>query len=409
MSTTEAQRLAKILVSPRLGLVTHLGPQARGPEEPVPPHLVTATLAHFDFRGAPRRERLSAGKGRTEAEATLAALGEAVERYSAYHWDPARVWLAPAPPGAITPADCVMHSEAQYAAGIPYPRWSPSLETSWIQGLELPSGDPVALPAALTYLVAPPPRPEDHVTAVISNGLAAGPDLMRAVLSGLNELVERDALMITWMNRLPATEIETPEGGCHTAGVIRHYRRYGVSVRLFLLATDQVQSVVLALLDNPPGEAGPRRVVGMGCDLDPVTAVDKAVFEACQARPSEAARFRESNPSGQLRGYADVRSLDDHADFHALPENAGEMNFLSARGRRVRAQFAAAGRPCGSRRRIKCSGGEAARDRDSSGLCRGDNARCRCDGAAGRAPLCYRAPAYSLRPWRGTPRRQAPV
>jgi ribosomal protein S12 methylthiotransferase accessory factor len=295
---------------------------------------VTATLAHFDFRAVPRRERLNAGKGRTEAEATLAALGEAVERYSGYHWDPARVRVAPAPPGAITPADCVLHSETQYAAGLPYPRWSPSAETSWITGVELPSGEPVALPAALAYLVAPPPRP-DHVVAVTSNGLAAGPDLVRAVLSGFAELVERDALMVTWMNRLPATEIETPERGCHAAGVIRHYRRFGVSVRLFLLATDQVHSVVLALLDNPTGAAGPLRVVGMGCELDPVAAVDKAVFEACQARPSEAVRFRESNPAARLRRYTDVRSLDDHADFHALPENASEMEFLWAGGSRV--------------------------------------------------------------------------
>ena len=329
MSEEEARRLTNALVSRRVGLVTEVSPQQRGPEEPVPPHLYTATLAHFDFRAAPRRERLNAGKGRTEAEATLSALGEAVERYSAYHWDVSRVWTGLAEPDAITPADCVLYSEAQYNRGIPYSRWSPEVGTSWIRGVELPSGAPVALPAALVYLVGALPRREDYVAAVTSNGLAAGLDLTRAILGGLYELIERDALMITWMNRLPAVRISTPNTGCFAASVIRHYHRFDVTVSLFLLRTDQAPRVVLAVADNPAGD-GPARVVGMGCDIDPGAAVDKAVFEMCQARPSEAARFRETNPAGRLKRYEDVRDIDDHPGFHSLRAHAGEFAFLSS-------------------------------------------------------------------------------
>ena len=198
-----------LLVSPRTGLVTELSPQHRGPEEPVPPHLFTATLAHFDFRAAPRQERLNAGKGRTEEEAKLSALGEAVERYAAYHLDPTRLSSGPAAPGAITPADCVLYSEAQYAQdGFPFRPWTPDAAISWIGGIDLHSGDAVPLPAALVHLVYPMPRIEDHFTAVTSNGLSAGPTLARAILGGLYEVIERDALMITWMNRLPAIELD---------------------------------------------------------------------------------------------------------------------------------------------------------------------------------------------------------
>jgi ribosomal protein S12 methylthiotransferase accessory factor len=334
VSDVEAKRLAAALVSRRVGLVTEVMPQQRGPEEPVPPYLYTATLAHFDFRAAPRRERLNAGKGRTEAEATMSALGEAVERYSAYHWDPSRVWVGLAEPDAVTPSDCVLYSETQYNSKIRYTRWSPQMQTSWIRGVELPSRTPVAVPAALVYLVSPLPRPEDYVAAITSNGLAAGSDLTRAILGGLYELVERDALMITWMNRLPGTEIETPESGCFAASVIRHYRRFDVGVRLFQLHTDQVPHVVLSVADNPAGD-GPARVIGMGCDIDPIAAVDKAVFEMCQARPSEAVRFRETNPAVRLKHYEDVHDIDDHPGFHSLREHAAEFDFLSATGQRV--------------------------------------------------------------------------
>jgi ribosomal protein S12 methylthiotransferase accessory factor len=326
-----AERLIAALVSRRSGLIREIAAQGRGPEEPCPPHLWTATLAHYDFRGAPHSERLNAGKGGTEAEAKLSALGEATERYSAYHWDPRRVRVGIAQPGAITPIDSVLYSAKQYADGLPYPQWSPDTETSWIEGVDLTTGASVEVPAALTYLVSPTPRREDHVTAITSNGLAAGADLTHAIIGGLQELIERDALMITWLNRLPATLIKTPERGCMAASIIRHYARYGVVVRLLLLATDQAPIVVMAIADNPdPRDAV--RVIGMGCDLVPAVAVDKAVFELCQARPSMAARMRTANPAGRLMRYEDVRDLDDHPLFHAMPEHAAEFEFLFASG-----------------------------------------------------------------------------
>jgi ribosomal protein S12 methylthiotransferase accessory factor len=317
-----------LLVSPRTGLVTELAPQQRGPEEPVPPHLYTAMLAHFDFRAAPRQERLNAGKGRTEDEAKLSALGEAVERYCAYHLDPTRLSNGAAAPDAITPADCVLYSDAQYAQdGFQFRPWTQDADITWSRGTDLHSGEAVLLPAALVHLVYPMPRTEDHFTAVTSNGLSAGPTLARAVLGGLYEVIERDALMITWMNRLPATEIDTMASRCHAATIVRHYRRFGVSVRLFKLATDQLPTVIMAVADDSD-PARPARLIGMGCDLDPVVACDKAAFELCQARPSEAVRHREKPPAGRLNSYEDVKELDDHPGFHALRENLHEFDFL---------------------------------------------------------------------------------
>lgn len=332
-TVAEARRLAGALVSRRCGLVRDMAAQGRGPDEPCPPHLWTATLAHFDFRPAPQAERLNAGKGRSEAEAQLSALGEAIERYCAYHWDAARVHVHVAADDAITPADLVLYSDAQYGH-LPYPRWSRDVETGWITGVELPGGDPVDLPAALVYLVSPTPRPVDHVTAITSNGLAAGADLDRAVIGGLYEVIERDALMITWANRLPATLIETPQTGCMAAAAIRHYARFGVGVRLLRLASDQAPVVVMAVADNPDPAQG-SRVIGMGCDLDAGAAIDKAVFELCQARPSMAVRMTRGDVAGRLRTYADVRDLDDHPLFHALPGQRAEFDFLLASGERT--------------------------------------------------------------------------
>ena len=327
------------LVSPKIGLIRNVAPQVRGSDEPLPPFLYTATLSNFDYRKADKAERIAAGKGRTEEEAIASAIGEAVERYCAYHWDPYRTFLATwhqVGQPAISPADCVLYSEQQYLTpGWPYSRWDEEQVLTWIRGTELPSGTPVALPAGLVYLVTPPPRAEDFFAPASSNGLAAGSSLATAVLSGLCELMERDALLISWMNRLPAVELDLATSGGTASAIWRHFAHFSVELRAFLLPTDLPAAVVLAVAFESDSRR-PAQVIGMGCHPDPSVALVKAVFELCQGRPSEAKRFSDKPPQGRLDNYEDVRTLDDHSAFAALPERRNEFAFLWATGATAR-------------------------------------------------------------------------
>ena len=57
------------------------------------------------------------------------------------------------------------------------------------------------LPAQLVFLEAPPGDP--HVAVPTSNGLACGTNASTTPsLAGLLEVVERDAFMLVWSNRL---------------------------------------------------------------------------------------------------------------------------------------------------------------------------------------------------------------
>ncbi len=323
------------LVSPKVGLIRSLAKQPRGPLEPVPPYLSIAMLAHFDFHNAPTAERLGAGKGRTAEDADAAAIGEAVERYCALQWDAARTFVAPLAEldgAVIRPDELVLYSAEQYGrAGFDFAPWTPDVPTTWIRGTELPSGGDVAVPASLVFLVAPPPRPEDRVASITSNGLAAGASIEQAVLGGLCELIERDAMLATWMNRLPAAALDIESAGAAVQGVVRSYARQNVEVRVFVLPTDLPATVVMAVaLDDTPGV--PAQVVGLGCHPLPEVAVEKAVFELCQARPSEAVRFREHPPDGRLTRYEDVVLLDDHSAFISQRERRDELAFLWSSG-----------------------------------------------------------------------------
>ncbi len=320
------------LVSSRVGVITQLTPQHRSAEEPVPPYLYTAMLSHFDFRRGSLSERLNAGKGRTELQAKLSAIGEAVERYCAYHIGHESMFNATAvelQENKISPEECVLYKESQYAlAGFIHPRFSENVPITWVHGIELPSQSTVAVPASLAYLFDGSVHVNGYFTNSTSNGLAAGGSLEFAILGGLYELIERDAFLITWMNQLPVPEIEIPQSGVCGA-IARHYLRFGVNLRLFLLHTDQHPHVVMAVSEESC-ETKPARVVGLGCDLSPHVAIEKAIFELCQARASGAIRLQKNKPQERLKSEKDVLTLEDHADFYALHENKSRFDFLAA-------------------------------------------------------------------------------
>ena len=320
------------LVSPRVGVIQSLQPQSRSVEEPEPPYLWTAQLSNFDFRVVPRNERMMAGKGRTAEAAMAAAVGEAVERYCAAHWGtPDQLLVAPVGDltmRSITPDECVLYSAEQYKRDQwPYLPWDPDRSLTWVRGTGLGSDEPVALPAGLVYLSSAMPLPEDFLAQSTSNGLAAGANLSAAILGGLCELVERDALMISWLQRLPGAELDlTAEAGLPGA-ISRHYSALGVQMRCFVLPTDLPATVILALALDERADR-PATVVAAGCHPSPSMALEKAVFELCQALPAESARLASNPPAGRLTRYDDVGALDDHSAFAALPESRHEFEFL---------------------------------------------------------------------------------
>ena len=325
------------IVSDRVGLIRSLTFPRREAGEPDPPAVCMAILSHFDYRKANWPDRVALGKGSTEAEARTGAICKALERYCGSRIDAGRIRRAgfnALGEDAIAPPEFVLYSEAQYATRyFPHRRWSPEDQIGWVSGQELPDGVPVLVPATFVYMTRTPEQDEDVVQPVTSSGMAAAPDLDTAVLNGLYELIERDAFLIHWMNRLPAPELEYG-ADCGLAGSIRaHYAQFGVELKVFDISTDLPPYVMMAIArDQTPD--GPATLVGLGCHLDPGVALLKASMEICQARPGHVRRYRESRPRERLKSYSDVRSVEDHGQFAAIPENLSEFDFLLKNGRR---------------------------------------------------------------------------
>jgi ribosomal protein S12 methylthiotransferase accessory factor len=324
------------LVSERVGIVRNISQVARGLEEPKPPVVYQAVLANFDMRKGDPLERSAAGKGETESQAIAGALGEAVERYCSSLFDAGsflRSTIPEIPSHAIHPAECVLYSEDQYAQkNFPYVRPNEETKYAWVTAQELTAGREVYLPASLVYLSYVGDRENELFTPPTSNGLAAGPDLTRAVLSAIYEVVERDAFLMTWMNRLPAPIVDYRSAGGLMESIRTHYGRFGIEAQVFNLTTD-IPIYVMMCLAIDRSRKGPAAVAGLGTGLDPRTAVEKALMEVCQVRPGEVLRFIQRVPKDKLTSYEQVESLQDHSGFFFDVERLDELSFLLGSGR----------------------------------------------------------------------------
>jgi ribosomal protein S12 methylthiotransferase accessory factor len=145
------------------------------------------------------------GAGTTRAEAAAAAVGEALERYSASYVPRERLVVATARElgrSAVDPERFALFSDRQHAEpGFPFRRFTTDTRVAWVEGQALPGGAAALLPAELVFLgdAGVGERPIGYAT---SSGAACGEARADTVARGICELLERDAFMIAWGARL---------------------------------------------------------------------------------------------------------------------------------------------------------------------------------------------------------------
>jgi ribosomal protein S12 methylthiotransferase accessory factor len=326
------------LVDPRFGIVSSCVRAAKDWREPPRPILFQATLANFDFRKVPATERMASGKGATKLDSWRGAVVEALERYCALQRRPDAVLSGPAgglDAPAIAPEELVLYSDRQYGLpGFRYRRPPADGSISWVLGSRVDSADPVYVPASLVYMNFMGVGGTEFFTHTNTSGLAGGINLESAMLAGLYELVERDAYMVTWLARLPVPQIEFADNSRIATEIRNHYERFGIETLTFDLTTDVGIPVVMAIAFDHTG-ALPAAAVGLGCDLDPGKALDRAVMEIVQVRSGLVPYFRRVPSPEPLRRHEEVRSLEDHAAFAGNPDNRHEFDFLVRGKKRV--------------------------------------------------------------------------
>lgn len=164
----------------------------------------------------------SGGKGRTEIQAKVSGVCEALERFSG-------VWTGDIPEvrsswqdltqRALHPNDVLQFSDTQFAHReewnkdprnalqlVPKP-FDETVQTAFTRAWSLTKQEEVLVPSGLVWFGHPDLH--EHFYAVTdSNGGASGNTLDEAILQGLCEVYERDAVALWWYNRIPRPALD---------------------------------------------------------------------------------------------------------------------------------------------------------------------------------------------------------
>src|SRR5262245_43434382 len=170
----------RTFVSPFTGVVHGVDEMLAAPDEH---RLVTIACEIADGRptvGGPVEE-YTASEHPSRDAAEAAAIGEALERYSAAFVPSDRLVVRSADqlPGAVDPGRFALFHETQFAhPAFPFRPFRRETVVSWVAGFALPSGVPAYLPAQLVFLAwGRRAADEDHITYATSSGLACAPTL----------------------------------------------------------------------------------------------------------------------------------------------------------------------------------------------------------------------------------------
>ncbi|MGW2216949.1 TOMM precursor leader peptide-binding protein [Nonomuraea sp. NPDC001684] len=243
----------------------------------------------------------SGGKGRTEVQARVSALCEAIERYSGV-WrgeepvtEAAYADLDPAV--AVHPESLLHFSDAQYAGREEWnkdpahrlhlvpERFRTDLPIDWSPAWSLTEERERLVPSGYAWYGHP--DLERHFYCVgDSNGNASGNSIEEAVLQGFCELVERDAVALWWYNRArrPAFDLDSLRDPY--VDTVREFYR-GMDRDLWLLdITTDLGIPAFVGVSHRLGHPVEDVIVGFGAHLDPRIAAIRTLTEVNQFLPS---------------------------------------------------------------------------------------------------------------------------
>jgi ribosomal protein S12 methylthiotransferase accessory factor len=292
-SVEAAANMAERAVDDRLGPIQAVGERESYPAAYYLAQFVPSPHGNEDIPAQ------AAGVAADWDAAYMKALGEAMERYSAgvYQDD----WFVETPATLTNPI-----GDEEFTGTDE----SDTHETTsrWVPGRSLHEDTPVHLPA--DRVVFPPP--DETIHDPITTGLGLGSSTVEAVISGLTEVLERDATMCAWYSTYEPVGLEVHDDAYNELAM--RARSEDLSVTATLVTGDVDIPVVAATVTR---EEWPRFAAGSAAALDAERAARSALEEALQNWMELRALGRDD---ASQAGTAVARYADDPEPVAELTE-----------------------------------------------------------------------------------------
>ncbi len=160
----------------------------------------------------------------------------------------------------------------------------------------------------------------------VTTGLSTGRNLEEAVVKGICEVIERDAFMISYLNRLspPIIDLEYLSAQDEEiAKIIKNFKRYNLEIYALLLPTDFSNiHIITAIIIDHTG-LGPALSIGASADFDIKTVFLDALSESLSVRFSLKFKNRFKNEIDLNKVGQEERIM-----YWAKPENLPKIDFF---------------------------------------------------------------------------------
>lgn len=289
LSLDQSLKQAFSLINYQKGPIQSLHRNPRYNDEPLLYQYTAVVKKTSDLSDAGyNSNELTGGMDFCKKKAAMKALGEAIERYclSIYHWQGLKYASAREMRNkALDLNSVVAFSRIQLKKGqFKDFRFNQNTKFWWKSGYSLTKAKPVYIPAQLIYLPYCT-KNEGYIRLPISTGAASGSSLGAAIMRGICEVIERDAFMIFYLNKLTPQLININLSQNKLLSKIVHaFNRYGLELYVFNITTDIQVSSIMAIIVDRSG-MGPSISVGLKSSLNPELAISGAIEEAEHTRP----------------------------------------------------------------------------------------------------------------------------
>jgi ribosomal protein S12 methylthiotransferase accessory factor len=275
------------------------------------------------------RARPVQGIGRalgSRKSARAIAVAEAAERYAGSEFlnQPMLTSNAESVPGLTIDLSSVPRcSEEEYnQPGCPLspPDWQ--LPMRWVQGVDLYSNRKCFLPAVMA-LWGMKPLPSENFWYQISTGYAVHTSITSALFRAASEVVERDAIAITWMQQLPLPVLAETVQDTETRALVGWAERHFMKLHLYDATTDVSLPTAYALL-RAPYDRRIATTVACATGLTLRSAAWKAALDAVATKLGLS-----SSTSAPPATISEIAQIEDGALFMGRPEMQPAFNFLT--------------------------------------------------------------------------------